>query len=151
MENKVFEPLTINSQEELDNIIKDRIGRLNKQHLEATAELQSKLDSANSLIEDYRKNEEEAKGKTSAEVEELKKQIAKYETDSVKTKVAIEIGLPLEMRDRLRGNTEEEITADAQALLSLIPKPSAPSRSTETVINPEDASRQELREMLKNL
>ncbi|RHM59660.1 hypothetical protein [Coprobacillus sp. AF33-1AC] len=57
------------------------------------------------------------------QVETLKKdydtKIANYETDSVKTRVAIEMKLPLELKDRLRGSTEEEIREDAKTLASL--------------------------------
>lgn len=55
-----------------------------------------------------------------AELETLKREyeekIAKYETDSVKTRIAIETGLPLELKERLRGTTEDEIREDAKML-----------------------------------
>lgn len=54
------------------------------------------------------------------ELETLKRgyeeKIAKYETDSVKTRIAIETGLPLELKERLRGTTEDEIREDAKML-----------------------------------
>lgn len=51
---------------------------------------------------------------------ELNKQIKGYETDSAKTRIALETGLPYELRTRLAGETEEELKKDAEALVKLI-------------------------------
>lgn len=140
----------IETQEQFDEAIKERLNRERKKSSEATAELQKELDSYKSQLEAYQTKEQEFSN-ASSQIDELKKKIAEYEADSVKTKIAIECNLPLTMKDRLRGNTEDEIRADAQALIDLIPKPQAPSRSTETIVTPEEESKRELRGMLKNL
>ena len=61
-------------------------------------DLQDKLSEANNTIA--------ARDKT----------IAGYETDSAKTRIAMETGLPYEMARRLTGDTEDAIRADAQSL-----------------------------------
>lgn len=67
------------------------------------------------------------------EISTLRGQIKGYETDSVKTRIALETGLPLELRSRLTGGTEEEIRADADKLAKLFvqQKGPAPLRDTE--------------------
>lgn len=146
-----FEAIT--TQEQLDSIIKGRLEREAKKHSEATAELQRELDtlkaSHTEASEKLREYETKA-AETSTELEGLRAQVKKYETDSVKTAICKEFNIPFEMRDRLRGETEEEIKADAQALASLLPKQSAPQKSTETKPNGDDNSAA-LREMVKNL
>lgn len=149
---ETFEAIT--TQEQLDTIIKGRLERETKKHTEATAELQKELDTlktsyneASGKLKEY----ETKAAETATELERLHSQVKKYETDSVKTGICKEFNIPFEMRDRLRGETEDEIRADAQALSKLLPKPVAPQRSTETVRSEKDIERDSLREMLKNL
>ena len=51
-----------------------------------------------------------------------------YETASVKARIAHEKGLPFELADRLSGETEEDIAADAEKLAQFVSagKPPAP-------------------------
>ncbi len=53
-------------------------------------------------------------------IEELTGKVHTYETASVKTRIALEMGLPYQMANRLNGNTEEEIKADAEGLKALV-------------------------------
>lgn len=53
-------------------------------------------------------------------VQELNAKIKGYETDSVKTRIAHETGLPYEMAKRLAGDTEDDIRKDAEALSKLV-------------------------------
>jgi len=52
--------------------------------------------------------------------------LAEYERTNLRQRVALTKGVPVELVDRLRGDTEEEITADADALLALISAPKSP-------------------------
>ncbi len=47
-------------------------------------------------------------------------QIKKYETDSVKARIAHEAGIPFELVGRLNGETEEDIRKDAENLSKFI-------------------------------
>lgn len=133
-----FKP--IETQEALDAIIKDRLGRERKKGTEATAELQQRLDA--SIAENEALKAESAKSqKIAQENAELKAKVKKYETDSVKTRVSLEMGIPAELATRLMGETEEEIKADAEIFVKSLPKPTrtAPQRSTERT--PVDADK----------
>lgn len=57
---------------------------------------------------------------------EAEAKAAQLAHDSARQRIANEAGQP-SLWDRLRGETEEELKADMDALLKLIPKPAAPS------------------------
>ena len=68
-----------------------------------------------------------------AEISTLQGKVKGYETDSVKTRVAHEVGLPYGMASRLSGEDEKAIRADAESLVKLmgIGKGGAPAAVTE--------------------
>ena len=149
----------IETQEELDALIKDRIERerkslsekysdyeeLKKKNNEYEAQV-SKLSEANKAFEtseiEYKKS-----------IDDLTSKIKSYETDSAKTRIALEMGLPYEMASRLSGNTEEEIKKDAEILAKFVAKSEpAPVGSTEPAEYKEskdDSLRQLVRSMSK--
>lgn len=151
----------IETQEQLNEIIKGRLEREAKKHSEATAELQSKYDESlqelNALKSANEEQEKTIKAMTEkyAGVDEtissLENKVKAYESDSVKTRICSEVGLPLELKSRLNGNTEEEIMQDAQELLKVIPKNTAPVKNTEVTPTDRNEERDALRDMLKNL
>jgi hypothetical protein len=49
------------------------------------------------------------------------------ERQQLRARVAQTVGIPAALADRLRGDTEEEIAADAKTLLDTLPKPQAPN------------------------
>ena len=55
-----------------------------------------------------------------AQIDELSKKVSTNETDSAKTRIAYQMGLPYEMSTRLVGSTEDEIRKDAEALQRLV-------------------------------
>ena len=57
-----------------------------------------------------------------AELAENKAKAKAAELDALKTKVGVELGLPQEISDRLRGETLEELKADAEKLKGCIPE-----------------------------
>lgn len=65
---------------------------------------------------------EEVNKQLTAENERLKTEKADLERRQLQTKVATEAGLPLPLADRLKGESEEEMTADAKSILALLPK-----------------------------
>ena len=77
--------------------------------------------------------------------------IAKYETDSVKTRIAREKGIPAEMAHRLTGETEEDIAKDADTLAQIFQaaKGTAPLfDNSQPVGEDKDAG---LKKLLQNL
>ena len=145
----------IETQEQLDAIIGERLTRDREtqakkfegyvspdDYQKKIGEYETKIKGLNETIKD---NEQVVK-----EVETYKAKIKQYETDSVKTRVAHEVGLPYEMAGRLRGDTEEDIRKDAEALHKLVnKKPAPPSRSDDP--DKIDSSRAAMKNMLDQL
>lgn len=147
----------IESQEELDRIIQDRLTRqkesLEKQYSDyeeiktRNADLEKQVGTLQSTIEE---------SKTSAadydkQVQELNSKVAGYETANLRTKIALQYGLPYDMAERLVGENEESLKADAERLVPFISKQKQvpPLKNTEKpIVTDEDA---DLKAMLKNL
>ena len=91
-----------------------------------------------------------------AYIKELEDKVKKYESDSVKTKIARAAGLPDEMADRLRGTTEEEMKADAESLAKLVSKKDVaplgdPEPDKGSGGSDDDKKNASLKKMLKEL
>lgn len=69
--------------------------------------------------------------KTEGEFNALKQQLEVKEREFTRERIGADLGLPAELRSRLRGDTEDEIRADAQAVAALI-KPAAPQQPPAT-------------------
>lgn len=83
-----------------------------------------KLQSeAKNLRDRAKQAEEKAKG-----VDEKDQQISALEARALRLDVALDLGLPRQIADRLKGNTREEMLADAEELLKLIKAPQAATR-----------------------
>lgn len=149
-----FTPIT--TQEELDKIISARLTR----ERDAVAkkygdydDLKGKVGGYETQIADYAKQLEEANKKQAGHdkvVAELQAKLKGYESASVKTRIALEKGLPYELAARLSGDDEDAIRQDADALAKFVGRgPAAPLRSTE----PEgvDSQRAALKGMLQNM
>lgn len=129
-----FKP--IESQEELDNIIKDRL----KRERESTQKKyegwispndhQKALDEANKALDDYKKAHE-GDEQTIADLSAKNKA---YETASLKSRVAHEVGLSYEWIGRISGDDEESIRKDAESLKKLVGNGAQPipTKNTES-------------------
>lgn len=119
-----FKP--IETQEQFDAMIKGRLEQAERSFIEKygkTDELKTQLEASAGQIAELTKRLEEANNQiesSKAEMEGLNAKVLKYETDSVKTRVAHEEGLPFEMAGRLTGDNEEAIRADAKSLAKMI-------------------------------
>ena len=118
-ENK-FTP--IETQEELNNIIKDRLKREREstekrfegyispeEHAKALAE-------SNKAFDDYKKAHEGDE----ALIKDLTAKNKSYETASLKSRIAHEVGLSYEWIGRISGDDEKSIRADAESLKKLV-------------------------------
>ncbi|MCQ2087961.1 MAG: DUF4355 domain-containing protein [Bacilli bacterium] len=131
----------IETQEQLDSIILERIGRVKesvRKEFEgyiSPEEFTKKTEALNTEIanlkENLNKSNEKIKG-FDAEILERDEKIKSYELNSVKTKVAAELGLDYKLVSRISGDTEEDIRKDAESLKELFkPQYAAPMHSTE--------------------
>lgn len=149
----------INTQEEFDNAIKSRLERNTRT---VTEEVTKKFEGFLSP-EDVEKIRHEQDDKITEISEKLKGNETKiaeltaknraYEVSSVKMKIAHEVGIPFELSEKLSGETEEEIRADAEKLAkyTAINKQS-PKYSGEPKVKSEKevALRQVLQDLKKN-
>lgn len=130
----------IETQEQLDKVIGERIKRAeqkaaekyadydelksqNTAYASQVAQLQTQLQSQTDTIKAHE-----------ASVTDLTNKVRAYETASVKTKVALEMGLPYQMASRLTGDDEKAIREDAEAMKALINQqaPAAPLGDPES-------------------
>lgn len=112
----------INTQAEFDAAIADRLKRSEekyKQRLADHDDLANKVREYKNQIGELTRSMEEASKKLKGhqdEVAGLQAQIKNYESRSVKTRIAHEVGIPYELADRLAGDTEDDIRRDAEAM-----------------------------------
>lgn len=126
----------IESQEELDRIIKDRLVRERDAATKryegwiSPEDHQKALDDSTRAFDDYKKAHE-SDAKT---IEDLKAKNAAYEMDSLKHRVAREVGLSYEWVSRISGADEKTIREDAESLKKLVGtnQSTLPTKSTET-------------------
>lgn len=122
----------IETQEELDQIIEGRLARqkeaLEKQFADydqlktRNEELEKEVGALQTTI-----NESNEKAKNyNTTISDLNAKISGYETANLRTKIAVQNGLPLDLADRLVGDDEASLTADAQRFAGFVVKPAAP-------------------------
>lgn len=130
-----FKP--IETQEELDAIIADRITRAKKTAVEPFADYEdikaknTAYESEIANLTQQLKEQTDKLNQGSTTVDELNARIKQYETASVKTRIAHEFGLPYELANKLSGDDEETIRADAQNLSKFVVQPAAPLGNPE--------------------
>lgn len=149
-----FKP--INSQEELNAVIKERLERAEKSYQEKYADYDS-LKTKNGELENKIAELTKSLTDTSSKVATFEKSLAEkdltikgYESQSVKQRIAHEMGLPYEMAQRLTGENEEAIKKDAEILYKAINQ----SKGTAPLANSEHGSDQKTeayKSMLNNL
>jgi len=137
----------IETQEQFDEMVQERIGRakdsvrkeyegyvkpedVEKKLGDLQKQLGGSADTVKSLTEE--------KAALEAQIEEANTKIAKYENDSVKTKVATEYGLPIDAIPFLQGTDEETIKASAESLKGLVGANNVPPMASTEVTPPDD-------------
>ena len=114
--------IVIETQEALDAIIKDRLKRERETTEKRFAgyispdEHQKALDAANKAFDDYKKAHE-GDEQTIADLTAKNKA---YETASLKSRIAHEVGLDYAWISRLNGEDEQSIRADAESIKKLV-------------------------------
>lgn len=134
----------IETQEELDRIIQDRLQRerdkfsdydelkkTNQDYEKQIGSLQAEIDTSSQKIKTH-----------DQVVADLNSKITGYETNDLKTRIALKHGLPIDLADRLTGDDEASITADAEKLAGFVKqKPTVPPlKDTEPPLGDEKDS-----------
>lgn len=146
----------ITTQEEFDTAIQERLSRqkksieeqyadyaeIKKRNAELETEvgtLKTTLAETNKKYADYDKD-----------VADLNAKIAGYETANMRTRIALQYGIPFDLAGRLVGEDEESITADAKKLAELVghKEPIAPLKDVEPTVDDKDGAYKSLLENL---
>ena len=139
----------INTQEELNAIIADRIKRAEEAAKKPYADyedLKKKVDAYEKTIgelNDKIKGYETANTENGTALKDLQDKVKSYETQAVKIRIAHEVGIPYDLAERLTGDSEDAIKADAENLKKYMAKPvEAPigAAEPETRVSDEDAA-----------
>lgn len=143
----------IETQEELDELISDRLARERSKYAdyEDLKLKAAEFDGQVAKLNETNKALEEKVLASTALIDDLNKKVNAYEIDSVKTKVCLDLGLPYEMAKRLNGVNEDEIRNDAENMKGLFSSYRvAPIASPEAQIsNSKEDSLRELANSLK--
>ena len=144
---------TIETQEELDNIVKERIRREREKFADYDdlKKRVSELESENSALKSTVEDDKQTRAGLDAQITELQGQVSNYETASLRTRIALQNGLPYDLADRLQGADEEALRADAERLAGFMRPvtPQAPLRDTEPPIG--DNKEMQMKQMLREL
>ncbi len=150
---KMSEFKTIETQEELDNIVKERLRREREKFgdYDDLKKRVSELESENSALKSTVEEDKQTRAGLDAQITELQGQVSNYETASLRTRIALQNGLPYDLADRLQGADEEALKADAERLAGFM-RPAthqAPLRDTEPPIG--DDKTMQMKQMLREL
>lgn len=135
-----FEPIT--TQEAFEAAVAQRIEAEREAILQKYADYDTLKTCSGELeiqLADARRAAQASAEKSAnddAQIAQLTEQVRSYERSALCQRVAHETGLPFEMADRLRGETEEDMRKDASALARFVVPQfgmAAPLASTEPV------------------
>ena len=143
----------IETQEELDAVIKSRLSREREKYADyenlkkQLADFEAKETTYQNTINDLKARETEL----ASQVESLNGDLTQTRLQTAKQRIATEYGLPLDLAERLQGDDEDGFKADAERLASyLAPKqPTPPMKSNEPTI--ADSKEAKWAEMARNL
>lgn len=146
-----FKPIT--TQEEFDAAIKERLSREKAKYSDYD-QLKSRvteLETENVGLKSKIEANNQSKADADKQLEEMKNQISNYETASLRTRIALQHGLPYDLADRLQGTDEESFKADAERLAGYMKRaqPVAPVRETEPQVG--DSKTMQMKSMLREL
>lgn len=139
----------IETQEAFDEALKERLSReretIRKQYDEEYAPFKETAESLTKENAELKTTIEEAnrsKGEVDEKLKKLESNLKNYEISSMKTKIALQNGIPYDMASRLMGEDEASITEDAKKLAELINagKPTPPLKNTESNVDGENQS-----------
>lgn len=144
------------TQEELNKIVSERIKRAQakteelenrvKELEEERAGLLSTIESNNQLLIE----KDGLISAKEAEFAELQKVSDEYKASHLKAQIAVRNGLPYDLAERLQGNDEESLQADAERLSAFVKQKQvvAPMKSNEPEVDSSTAAaRQVLRQL----
>lgn len=149
----------IESQEQFDAMVKERVERAKKS---TAKEYEAQLKDLEGIKEQLATKDEEitalkakigdfeSEKKTSEEsIQGMQKELSELKLKALKTQIAMDNNLPPDMADRIKGDDEEAMRADAEKLASYVNKRVAPSFRNDDA--PKDSAEEGYREMARFL
>jgi chromosome segregation ATPase len=115
--------------EQADQFDPERAAAKIKKANQEAASLRARLKELEPLARKAQELEEAGRSeleKAQKAANEATARLAEYEKTTIRQRVALTKGVPADLVDRLRGDTEDEIAADADALLALVSAPKSP-------------------------
>lgn len=136
-------------KEVIDQIMKEHGKAIQSAKPQDYDEIKEENEQLKQRIGELKGTVEELKGYKD-QLTEKDNLIKEYELKNVKYRIAVEAGIPLALADRLSGETEEEIKADAEKLAGFVnKKPTLPLKPTEP--QNVDPKEQAYSKLLENL
>ena len=112
------------TQSELENIVRERLQREQRKATEAADK--ARIEAERRAAEEQGQFQKLAES-LKAELDAEKARAKAFEVAAFRKDAAAKHSLPAAFADRLRGETAEEIDADAAELVKALPKPTAPN------------------------
>lgn len=143
----------INTQEEFDERLRSRLERERNSIRKELEQKYADYESIKTSLAESTQQLTDTQSKISgfeSQIGELNNKVKKYETDSVKTRIGLENGLPMELISRISGDTEDEIKADAEKLAKLM-KPAGRQRFYDPESNQGGKDNAAYKNMLKQM
>ena len=149
----------IESQEEFDARIKDRIERAKEKAIEdykieikkTIDDLKSENSSLKNEVAGYKESLEDLKVKNET-IKGLNEKISAFERAEVKRNIALEYGLPLKLAEKISGDDEDSMKKDAEGMAKYFSESKKsyepPLKTYENDVNKDD---QALKKLLDGL
>lgn len=151
-----FEAITIETQEQMDELFKDRVARAEKKFEgwispeDLTGKLAAKDEEISNLTAQITDLEKE-KSEFDTKLADKDKTIKQYEIGSAKTKIANELGLSYDAVDFLKGEDEDAIRKSAKTLSELLKKNKSGMPEPSSEKGTPDSKTAALKEMLAQI
>lgn len=147
--------IAITTQEEFDAAIKARLAREKEKYADydQIKSCVTELEKENGSLKSTLEASNQSKADTDKQIADLQEKVTGYETAALRTRIALQNGLPIDLADRLQGNDEESLKADAERLASFVKpaEPKAPPKSNEPNVGSENDEDAALKGMLRNM
>lgn len=91
-------------------------------------EVLRKIRKQNSELKSLRARAKDAEQKANQSTEEKDRELSSLRVELLRTKVGAKTGLPEQIVERLKGDTEEEMLADAESFLEIVSPKRPPSQ-----------------------
>ena len=145
----------IETQEQLNSVIKSRVDREREKYTDEINQLKAKNDELIKQVTDLTNKVSQSDSKIeemTGQIKEKDDKIQGFEIDQMRDEIAYQYGIPRDFSSRLKGANQEEIEADAKAMAKTLenmrPSPPTKSNEPENILSGIDASYAKMAESL---